>query len=340
MKLAIKKQRLAKTDQVLFLKELAELGQAGYSVNQSLNILLGAHRSWQVQLEKVQEELGTGNRISSAFAPLFDSDVQVYLRLAEEQGRFSETMQELASKMQLIIDYKRQLKAALTYPAILLIILFALVFGLEKTLYPVFATLTETLGQGRENFALTVLNILLGIVLLVCAVVVFSYLVLIKVRPVRRCHLVARIPYLRALSKSLISALLAEQLALLLKAGLTLPAIIATFAQEGKKSLAQEMAREAQLFLKEGQGISSWIDRQPYLNQTLSAYLSRGFNASLLATYLSYFAKHEFRDFDRRIKRLFAWIQPILFAVIGAAIVLLYLAMLLPLYKNLGGIQT
>ncbi|MCO0831815.1 type II secretion system F family protein [Fructobacillus sp. W13] len=336
------KQLLSKADQVVFLKELAELGQAGYSLNQSLGILVDAHHSWQFKLKAVQEELASGVTISDSLGPLFDPGIRIYLHLAQEQGRFSQTVQHLADKMQLMMDYQRQLKAALTYPALLLVVLFAMVYGLETTLYPVFSTLTGALGHGEGNVALFALHLILGLVLFLSGFGCLVYVVLMNKRPLKRCRLLSNIPFLSSLSKTLISGLVAEQLALLLAAGLTLPAIVSTFCQKekGKTSLALELAEDLKRYLDRGEDVSSWVGKQSFLNPTLGAYLSRGFESTLLATYLSYFAKHEFMSFDRRIKRVFSWIQPILFTVVGVAIVLLYLAMLLPLYQNLGGLPT
>lgn len=137
------------------------------------------------------------------------------------------------------------------------------------------------------------------------------------------------------------TAMMAEQLAIFLKAGMTLPEIIEYFATEsaGKRSLGQELAKNAQFSLVNAEDLTTWLSKQIYLRPGISAYLTRGFEPGILSAYLAFYAKREYQSFHRRVHRSFSLIQPLLFAIIGLTIVLLYLAMLLPLYQNLGGYQ-
>ena len=58
----------------------------------------------------------------------------------------------------------------------------------------------------------------------------------------------------------------------------------------------------------------------------------------MLAKYLSYYAKTQFQLLMQQTDRLIGVIQPLFFGVIGIAIVSLYVSILLPMYKSIGGL--
>lgn len=334
--------RLKGSDQAAFLSELAELSQAGYPLSLSLDVLKTGHPAWETSLSDVQKNLASGVNLSRALQRVLSPTLATYLDLAQQHGQFDETLALLAEKVRQLLSYQRQLKQALTYPALLILVLIGLVFTLENTLYPVFAELAGNMGDGGgSSWPLFFLHVLLAVVLGSAALLFAFYVYLLKRRPLKRLLILGRVPILSAMTKDLVTALLAEHLGIFLGAGLTLPAIIEHFNQEEGQStsLSQEMARKAKGALTQGKELSEWLRLQSYLRPGLSAYLTRGYNSKTLSAYLSYYAKREYERFDQQMKAFFNLLQPILFSIIGGTIVLLYLAMLLPLYQNLGGYQ-
>ncbi|MFC4760882.1 type II secretion system F family protein [Fructobacillus durionis] len=334
--------RLNASDQAAFLSELAELSQAGYSLGLSLDVLKTGHPHWSPGLLAVQEKLAVGMDLSAALKELLSPTLATYLDLARQHGRFDETLHLLAEKVRQLLSYQRQLKQALAYPVLLIFILIGLVFTLEQTLYPVFAELAGNVGSsGGNNWPLAFLHGLLGMVIMLAVALFIFYAYLLRCTPLKRLLILTKVPILSGMTKDLVSALLAENLAVFLGAGLSLPSIIEHFFNGGDEdhSLSAELAKYARRALLLGISVDEWLEKQSYVRPGLSAYLTRGFDSRTLAAYLSYYAKREYERFDQQVKSFFAMLQPVLFSIIGGTIVLLYLAMLLPLYQNLGGYQ-
>lgn len=342
MKKQRKKKTLKRSEQVIFLSELAELLHAGYSLSLSLDVLRTSHPHWVDRLTDVQHELDTGKELKHVMGNLLSPTLTSYLALAQQHGRFEKTLALLAEKLRQLLTYQRQLRQVLTYPILLILILVGMAFLLEHTLYPVFSELTNTSSDGTaDNFALTALHLLLGGALLTALICLLGYFYLLKQGPMKRMLFLARLPIVSSMTKDLVTAIMAEQLAIFLGAGLTLPEIIEHFAKEqiDKPTLSQALAERARLALAEGMELPNWLGQQVYLRAGIAAYLTRGFEPANLSVYLSHYAKQEFESFDQRIRRFFTLLQPVLFTLIGLTIILLYLAMLLPLYQNIGGYQ-
>ncbi|MBS9335099.1 type II secretion system F family protein [Fructobacillus sp. M1-13] len=337
-----RRKRLKQREQAVLLSELSELTTAGYALPQALDMIKSGHPNWSDQISEVQRAFSVGSDFSQAFAGLLSENFVSYLALAKQHGRFDQTLGLLVEKVDRLSNYQRQLKQALTYPLFLMALLFLMVLGLERTLYPVFDQLSGMSSkQANGNGVLWALHGLFGLIVLLGLTLVLFYLYLMRQSPLQRWRLLAALRLVRPLEKPLLTGLLAENLAIFLGAGLTLAGLIDHFSvQPSKKAhFSQELARSAQQHLQAGGELASWLNQQSYLQPGLAAYLTRGFDSKTLAAYLSYYAKLELATFDRTAKRAFALLQPILFGLIGLTIVLLYLAMLLPLYQNLGGYQ-
>ncbi|MBS9335648.1 type II secretion system F family protein [Fructobacillus papyrifericola] len=335
-----RKKLLKQGEQTAFLTSLAELMASGYPLGQGLDMLSSSQEKWRPAISLLQSRLAAGKPLDKAFEDILADGLLDYLTLARAHGRFSETLSQLAMKMNQLKRYQRQLKQALTYPVFLIFLLFLMTLGLEKTLYPVFEQLTQVSVQaGQGNFALLALHGLFFFLMFFAIGLGILYWVLLKMPALKRLLLLSGLPVLASPVRFLMTALFAEQLGLLLGAGLPLPEIIAFYAKDSneKASLNRSVALAAQEFLAAGGSLEDFLRQQQYLQPTLSAYLNRGFDEQTLAAYLTYYAKVEFDHFDRFVKRFFTLLQPVLFALVGLIILLIYLAMLLPLYQNLGG---
>ncbi|GAP02476.1 ComG operon protein 2 [Fructobacillus pseudoficulneus] len=340
-----RKQQLAQADQVLFLTELAELTASGYSLAFGIDVLVSTHPNWANRLKQCQQRLASGQGLSAALLPLLNASLGIYLDLGQNHGRFEQTLSAIAVNLGRVLTYKRKIKQILTYPLLLLVFLLALVFGMETVLYPIFTTLAGANGQstaGKQNLALLYLHGLFACVVFVSLALVLLFVYLSRQSAIKRLRLLSRLPVIGSLTKRLLSYLLAENLGLLLAAGLTVPDVIKRFAnlnQAGKEGgLAVALAQSAQQGLGQGESLTEWLGRQPFLQPTLAAYFNRGLPSQDLGAYLTFYAQGEYRQFERQMSSLLALVQPLFFGLIGLTIVLLYLAMLLPLYRNLGGI--
>ncbi|MCK8617819.1 type II secretion system F family protein [Fructobacillus sp. M158] len=285
---------LKRNEQALFLSELAELIQAGYPLGQALDVLAAGQGQWKEAIGRVQAVLSTGGDLRQAFHEILSDGLNGYLSLAEAHGRFDQALIQLATKVQQINRYQRELKQAMTYPFALVALLFLMSFGLEKLLYPVFQQLiAESDSNSPDNWSLIALHSLFGCLLLLALVILLGYWQLKRQRPMKRLLLLTKMPFLAPATKYLTTAILAEQLSVFLAAGLRLPTIIAYYSedQSDKESFGYELALLAKSHLEAGGDFATFLKELVFLQPSLAAYLTRGFDEVTLSKYLAYYAK-------------------------------------------------
>lgn len=323
-------------EQVLFFQELGELLQSGYSISQSLDILASAHIKWQSWLSSVIEQLRQGQPLHSILKQDVNNQILLQLKLADQHGNLSETLVAIGKSLANLQQQQNKVKQVMRYPLILLGILGAMLIGLKYFLYPI-------LNQWQDN-PLTNHRAYYLYFYLFAGSIIFSLgivsIMWIRKNARQKLLLLAKIPVFGTIIRTIVTYQVTQQLAILLASGLTIPEILDEISQEklvdGRTTFM--IANHARRSLQKGYTIESYILEQPYLNKSLAGYFSRGHEPKVLAKYLSYYTKTQFQLLMQQTDRLIGVIQPLFFGVIGIAIVSLYVSMLLPMYKSIGGL--
>ena len=87
--------------------------------------------------------------------------------------------------------------------------------------------------------------------------------------------------------------------------------------------------------LQNGQEFSDKIASYPFFKKELSLIIEYGEVKSKLGSELEIYALKTWEEFFGRVNRTMNLIQPLVFVFVALMIVLLYAAMLLPLYQNM-----
>ena len=110
---------------------------------------------------------------------------------------------------------------------------------------------------------------------------------------------------------------------------------IFTMMQEQKSQLFQEIGRDLALSLDRGQSFSETVRGYPFFKKELPLMIEYGEVKSKLGSELEIYAEKTWEDFFRRVHKVMNVIQPLVFVFVAFVIVLLYAAMLLPIYQNM-----
>ena len=336
------RQRIKRTthfktsEQVLFFQELGELLQSGYSISQSLDILASAHTKWQHWLKEVIKNLNRGLALHVILKPNVSNQVLLQLKLADQHGNLTEALVAIGENMAQLQQQQNKVMQVMRYPIILLTILGAMLVGLKFFLYPILNQWqdTATIGTKGNYHYLYLIAGMSSFILL--AVIAFWH----RKNARQKLILLAHMPIIGIIVKTIVTYQVTQQLATLLSSGLTVPEILDEMSQSDEKGsiMMISLTNHARQHLKHGHTIESYILKQPYFNRSLAGYFSRGHQPKMLADYLSYYAKTQFQLLMQQTDRLIGTLQPLFFGVIGVAIVGLYMSMLLPMYQSIGGL--
>jgi type IV pilus assembly protein PilC len=138
-------------DLAVFARQFATMVNSGLSLLRALNILVDQTENKELArvLGEVRNEIETGNSLSLGMAkfPEVFPPLMVNMCRAGEVGGFLDTvMLQIASNYESEVRLRGKVKAAMTYPVVVLCIALLAVVGMLLFIVPTFAGLFKTLG--------------------------------------------------------------------------------------------------------------------------------------------------------------------------------------------------
>ena len=127
-------------------------------------------------------------------------------------------------------------------------------------------------------------------------------------------------------------------LAMMIRHGLTIKEICAIVSEGAEQSFLSILGNLTKNAVNQGHGLTEPFKRARFLPGELKIIVAKGSTLSDLGSDLTALANILFTRLTRRIERLLALIQPIIFSIIALIIIGLYLRLLLPIYHSVQGV--
>ncbi len=341
---ALRFVRLAAPMLAMITRQLATLVQSGMPLDQAL--AAAAEQSDDARAAKLlanlRAQVTTGEslpaalaRYPRAFSPLYRGLVGA----GAETGRLGEVLDRLADYLEAREALRQKVVLALIYPAIVTVIAFAVIAVLLVYVVPQVVAvyqqsrqtlpwLTQALIAASTFFRAT------GWLWTVLTVGLLTAFALANRRPAFRMRwhaLLLRLPVSGRLARSLDSARFASTLAILVASGAPLLRSLDAAAEVVRMLPLQRAARAAAALVREGVALSRALREQAVFPPVLVHLVASGEGSGRLASMLERAAAELERDAERRLAWLAALIQPALIVIMGAIVLVLVLAVMLPI---------
>lgn len=191
--------------------------------------------------------------------------------------------------------------------------------------------------EGPLMFLLTyfphLLIILIVIILFVSIVVIYKWR---RSSPLKLISQISRLPLIGYVIQLYMTAFYAREWGNLLDQGLELSTILSVMSKE-KSLLVREIGIEMNSAFVEGIPFEQKVLDYPFFKNELSLIISYGQVKSKLGKELEIYSQNTWESYFRFLILLTQLIQPIVFLAVALIIVMIYAAMLLPIYQNMGG---
>lgn len=339
---ALRMRRVASSDVVLFLQELAALLRAGLPLVHALEHCAerpDAPRLGRV-LAGVVAQVRGGESLSRAcaqFPDVFDGLLVAALQTAEKTGRLHELLAQQHAQMTRQIALRTRLRQAMAYPLFLMMLLAVVVAALFIFVMPRFRDMYADLGAGLPAPTQLLLTISAHAAWLVPLGAVFGVFALAGLRsllqreaPRRRIHAaLERMPLLGTVWTQACAAQYTRALATLLAGGTPLAeALRVALAAVGSASYAARAEQAAHAVVGGEPLAASWL-RHAVLPSTGARLVAVGEASGQLAEMLAETARHYDERVEQRLARWMAVAEPLLMLftglIVGSVIVVMYL---------------
>lgn len=302
----------------------------GFHLGEALDFLDHSGLLDKVLVDRMRQGMRTGQAFSSILGQLgFSGTVVSQLALAELHGNILESLAQLEGHLQSLIQVRRKLVAVGTYPLLLLGFLMVIIVGLQSYVLP-------EIDQGNQWTQMVQVIPLVFLAFGLCLALVFIGLAAFYRHKPRLVffRMLVICPGVRGFVQAYLSASLARELASLFGQGLALAEIVGLMRGQESVFLV-ELGADLDQALNGGVSLAQQIRTYPFLRPELALMIEYGEFKSRLGQELALYSKKTWEDFFHRLFRLMDLIQPLVFVVVACLILLLYAAMLLPIYQNL-----
>jgi len=326
------------SDLQMFYRQMQLMLRAGHTLLEALEASsrLAARPRLTQLLERCAERISGGSSFSAALA----GETAVFPRISvklceagEASGELDAVFERLSLLTERRADVRRQMFAALTYPAIVTLAAVGVISFLVLKIIPRFAVFLQSRGSSIPWAAKTMMSIADWLMAwgaplstLIAALIV-GLLVLRRLPAFRLVSdgVLLRLPVIGATLMAAAMAQASWTFGLLLKSRLTVLEALGSVGQiSTNAALARAFELAAQSVL-EGKSLALALDRRP-IPVLLQQMAAIGERSGEMETVMEALGSHYQKDLDARVKFLAAMIEPMLTLLIGGVVGFVYFA--------------
>jgi len=339
-------------DVITFTNQLANLLESGVAILPALELLSEETTSSSLSkiLHKVVEDIRQGSTITDALSKhelAFDAIYQSMINVGERTGNLDEILRQLAKHMEKQENVKSNLRSAMTYPAVVLLLAFGVVMiMLNFTLPPLLGLYSEfdaelplptrALMRISELFLQYRVPFFIALAVLVIGLLWYTR----TSRGKKHLHLLLlKAPVIGPIISQANVGRFSRTLATLLQAGLQLPESMRLTEQTIQNVVLSEEIEDLRQDTLQGRGIAAPLGESNHFPLMLAQVARIGEETGTLDEHLLTLASFYEEEVDRSLENLTDLLEPGMVVFVGVIVAFVAISVILPMYSLLGQIR-
>ena len=334
-------------DFVIYCRQFATLIRAGVSIVDATNILAQQSTSKPLvkALEKVEEDVRTGVSFSAAVSKhpkIFPELFVNMMRSGEATGNIDETLERLANTMEKQYAIKKKVQSALTYPAVLTVLMVIVVVFLMIFIVPTFVSSFEEMGAelpwitvftvAASNFMTNYWWLLLAIVIGI--VVVFQYLFKNNKQFNYAVHYaLLKMPAFGPLFQKNALARLTRTLSSLFSSAVPILHALTIAQKVSGNPVLGKVVLEARASLEKGSTLTEPLEKSWIFPPLVTSMTQIGESTGSLDYMLEKIADFYEEEVDRAVDTLKSLIEPMMILILAFIVGFIVAAIMLPMFS-------
>ncbi|WP_271327896.1 MULTISPECIES: competence type IV pilus assembly protein ComGB [Lactococcus] len=333
LQLHTKKLSLAR--QIKLIQLMNNLFTSGFHIGEIIDFLERSGLTEKQFTSQMRRGLLRGKSLSGILDDLkFSGDVVTQLSLAESHGNIELTLGLVEQNLTRVLNIRRKLIQVATYPLILLVFLAFIMLGLKNYLLPQLEENSSLAVKIIQNLPLLFLSsILISVIFFLICKLYFR-----KKTALENMRVLVKLPIIGSFVQLYLTAYFSREWGNLLAQAVDLRQIC-FIMQEQKSRIFKEFGLDLLYSLDSGKKFEEALRVHPIFTKELSLIVEYGELKSKLGQELIVFSEESWSRFFERIERAMQLIQPLVFLIVAVLIILIYVAMLLPIYNNMGSMM-
>ena len=338
---------------IMFSKQLALMIESGFDIAASLDLLESqiANRSLKKIVGEITSDIRNGMKPSQAFAKHPVAFSSLYCRtiaVAEETGNLEKALRQMAEHIEKNANAAKKVKGALMYPAMVMIMMVAVIGVMVGFVVPSFKGLYAEMGANiplparillsSTNFLrATGLYLIGGVILL--AIVAFA-LTRSDEGKYQRDKLMLRIPLIGQIIILSELSRVAATISTLFRAGVPLPEVMTLASQSCENRVIGRALTDVRQEMLQGQGLARPMSQRSIFPALMVQMASVGESTGNLDNTMDTVAVSYGIEADDRTSTMTGLITPITGIVMGGLVAFLAVALVSTMYGMMGQIKS
>jgi type IV pilus assembly protein PilC len=338
--------RVKLKDLAIFSRQFATMINSGLSLLRALTILgeQTANRRLGEVVGQIRAEVETGMSLSAAMAKhpkIFNRLYVSMVRAGEIGGFLDQVLVKVAETFEKEVALRGKIRSAMTYPVVVFIMVIAIVAAMLIFIVPTFENLYESLGETLPlptRMLMGASNLLRRFFLVVVLLVgVLSFLFRKWKASQRgryqwdRFKLKVKV-FGPLFHKSALSRF-SRTLATLIRSGVPILQALEIVGETVNNQVISRAVRDVQDSVREGESLATPLAKHPTFPAMVVQMMAVGEETGALDTMLTKVADFYDQEVEAAVASLTSLIEPILIAVMGAAVGGMVVALYLPLFR-------
>ena len=333
-------------DIVEFANNVSVMLKAGIPLMTTLSDIAESidNKRFQTRLMEIKRSIELGSSLSASLARHDDIFPDIFINLVsvgEETGRLEQSLTDIALHLQRMEDLKSAIIRALMYPAFALLgtvgaLLFWLIYVLPK-MTGLFASMSMEIPPLTRGL-MVASDFSRSYWYLYLLVPVATYVIILLMSKTEKTRyyldmLKLKLPVVKLILHNKLLAVFAEQLRILLAAGVTIDRSFDIMINVIDNSVYKRALTKVKEEIVLGSNVSDAIKGQSELFPTLVfRMLTIGESTGNLPEQLNYLSEHFLAKLDDLSQKMGKMIEPIIILVIGGLFMVIIMGLLAPIY--------
>lgn len=332
-----------------FCQQMAMMIDSGLSIEEGLGILesdsFDSTARQHVTTMKNEVQQGSSFADSLEKCAAFDPYLIKMVRIGETTGYLDQVLLSLSHYYNRMEKIRISLKNALTYPLILLVMVFLVVGVILFKVLPIFNQVLNNLGVSLSPIALFIMDaghvLIWGSVLIGVVVVLFFVSLWLKHRqnPARSfMSLCSNLPLIKGMSRELACAQSAYALSLFTKSGYDVSEALAMTQDIIDHPKVNKSIAECLDWVNKKESLDIALVKSKLFKESYSRMIGVGFKAGRTDEMISLIAEKYEEDTETAVNHFLNIIEPLLIGILSIVVGMILLSVMLPLMNIMSSI--
>jgi len=344
--------KVKETDVIIFARQFSTMIDAGLPLLQCLDILQSQqdNPTFKKNLKKIKESVESGETFADAlkkFPKIFNELFINMVAAGEAGGILDVILNRLSAHMEKMAKLKRQVKGAMTYPIITMIVAVIVVAIILVFVIPVFSEMFADFGStlptptlivvAMSNFTIHNIGYIIG------GIIAIAFLLRrVYANPKGRIfmdELFLRLPVIGLLIRKVAVAKFTRTASTMLSSGVSILEVLDIVAKTSGNKIVEFAIQDVKSGISEGRSMADPLLESGVFPSMVCSMIAVGESTGALDIMMSKIADFYDDEVDQAVKNLTDMIEPFMLVFLGVVVGGLVISMYLPIFKMAGAIS-